>query len=40
MANRDGMSVVTELRRGPRFVTTAVIAVTATAMKGDPAKGT
>jgi CheY-like chemotaxis protein len=39
MPGRDGLSVVTELRRDPRFATTPVIAVTATAMKGDRQKG-
>lgn len=35
----DGMAVVTELRKDPRFALTPVIAVTATAMKGDMQKG-
>ncbi|HWE48803.1 MAG TPA: response regulator [Bryobacteraceae bacterium] len=35
----DGMGVVAELRRDPRFASTPVIAVTATAMKGDLQKG-
>lgn len=39
MPGRDGISVVSELRRDPRFVATPVIAVTATAMKGDRQKG-
>src|ERR1700722_6026727 len=39
MPARDGLSVVTELRRDPRFAATPVIAVTATAMKGDRQKG-
>jgi CheY-like chemotaxis protein len=39
MPTRDGLSVVTELRRDPRFAATPVIAVTATAMKGDRQKG-
>jgi CheY-like chemotaxis protein len=39
MPHRDGVSVVTELRRDPRFASTPVIAVTATAMKGDRQKG-
>lgn len=39
MPGRDGISVVSELRRDPRFAATPVIAVTATAMKGDRQKG-
>jgi CheY-like chemotaxis protein len=39
MPGRDGLSVVTELRRDARFTATPVIAVTATAMKGDRQKG-
>ena len=39
MPLRDGISVVTELRSDPRFESTPVIAVTATAMKGDMQKG-
>jgi two-component system cell cycle response regulator len=35
----DGMAVVGELRRDRRFASTPVIAVTATAMKGDMQKG-
>jgi CheY-like chemotaxis protein len=39
MPARDGISVVAELRQDPRFASTPVIAVTATAMKGDRQKG-
>jgi len=39
MPLRDGLNVVAELRRDPRFASTPVIAVTATAMKGDMQKG-
>ncbi len=39
MPLRDGLSVVAELRRDPRFTSTPVIAVTATAMKGDMERG-
>jgi CheY-like chemotaxis protein len=39
MPGRDGISVVTELRQDRRFASTPVIAVTATAMKGDRQKG-
>lgn len=39
MPSRDGLSVVTELRHDPRFARTPIIAVTATAMKGDQEKG-
>jgi len=35
----DGLGVVAELRRDRRFAATPVIAVTATAMKGDMQKG-
>src|ERR1700733_9315304 len=35
MPLRDGLSVVAELRRNPRFASIPIIAVTATAMKGD-----
>jgi two-component system cell cycle response regulator DivK len=39
MPLRDGISVVRELRADPRFASVPVIAVTATAMKGDRQKG-
>jgi len=39
MPSRDGLSIVAELRRDPRFVSTPIIAVTATAMKGDRERG-
>jgi CheY-like chemotaxis protein len=39
MPSRDGLSVVKELRNDPRFAFTPIIAVTATAMKGDQEKG-
>lgn len=39
MPARDGLSVVAELRRDPRFAATPIIALTATAMKGDRQKG-
>jgi CheY-like chemotaxis protein len=39
MPSRDGLSVVKELRNDPRFACTPIIAVTATAMKGDQEKG-
>jgi two-component system, cell cycle response regulator DivK len=39
MPGRDGLSVVVELRRDPCFASTPMIAVTATAMKGDRQKG-
>ena len=39
MPLRDGLSVVADLRRDTRFAATPVIAVTATAMKGDMQKG-
>ena len=39
MPVRDGLSVVRELRGDPRFQFTPILAVTATAMKGDRQKG-
>lgn len=39
MPRRDGFSVVSELRRDPRFARTPIVAVTATAMKGSRQQG-
>ncbi len=39
MPRRDGISVVKELRSDPRFQTVPILALTATAMKGDRQKG-
>jgi CheY-like chemotaxis protein len=39
MPRRDGISVVKELRAEPRFQTVPILALTATAMKGDRQKG-
>jgi CheY-like chemotaxis protein len=39
MPSRDGLSVVRELRNDPRFESIPILAVTATAMKGDRQKG-
>jgi CheY-like chemotaxis protein len=39
MPFRDGLSVVSELRLDPRFARTPILAITATAMKGDRTKG-
>lgn len=39
MPLRDGLSVVKELRSDPRFRSIPILAVTATAMKGDRQKG-
>lgn len=39
MPLRDGLSVLAELRTRPEFLLTPIIAVTATAMKGDRLRG-
>jgi two-component system cell cycle response regulator DivK len=39
MPLRDGLSVVKELRSDPRFQSVPILALTATAMKGDRQKG-